>query len=344
MGGAEGARARDGAASPGSLGTSDSARRIRDLRPPRPEVDPWKPLGIVEEEERWPDGTTAPSLTVFLAGAECPFTCVFCDLWRFTLEGRTPLGVLPAQLRQALEEWKDGQWKTEGGGPGSRGRIKLYNASNFFDPRAVPREDLPELARLVEPFPHVTVENHPRLTDERCRDFQQRLTGRLEVALGLETIHPQALPRLNKRISVDDFDRAAERLAGWDLDLRVFVLVGSPFIPAAESLEWTVATVAHALDRGARLVALNPVRGGNGELERLAASGDLTLPTLGDLEDALDACLDLPGAREAVVVADLWDVELLACCPECFRARTRRLRRLNLTGRPEPRIECGACA
>jgi len=313
-------------------------RRIRGLRPPKPEVDPWKPLGVVDEPERWPDGTTASALTVFLAGAECPFTCVFCDLWRSTLDGRTPAGALPEQLRQALEEWRGG-----GGEPGPHSRIKLYNASNFFDPRAVPPEDLPELARLVEPFPHVTVENHPRLTDARCRDFQRLLAGRLEVALGLETIHPQALPRLEKRISVDDFDRAAKRLRGWDLDLRVFVLVGGPFIPPAESLEWTVATVEHALDRGTRLVALNPVRGGNGEMERLARAGDFTPPTLGDLEDALDACLDLPRAREAVVVADLWDVERLASCPECSEARIERLRRLNLTGRPEPRIECGVC-
>lgn len=314
-------------------------RRIRGLRPPKPEVDPWKPLGIVEEPERWPDGTTAPSLTVFLAGAECPFTCVFCDLWRSTLDGRTPAGALPAQLRQALSERRGG-----GGEPGPRGRIKLYNASNFFDPRAVPPEDLPELARLVEPFPHVTVENHPRLTDRRCRDFQRLLAGRLEVALGLEAIHPGALPRLNKRISVSDFDRAAERLRGWDLDLRVFVLVGSPFIPPVESLEWTVATVEHALDRGARLVALNPVRDSEGEMERLAGTGDFTPPTLGDLENALDACLELPRAREAVVVADLWDVELLASCPECSEARIERLRRLNLTGRPEPRVECGVCS
>jgi len=329
MGGAESPRTED--------------RRLRALRPGKREVDPWAPLGVVEEPERWPDGVTAPTLTVFLAGAECPFTCVFCDLWRSTLDGPTPAEALPAQVRSAVAEWQSG-----GGEPDPRMRLKLYNASNFFDPRAVPPEDLPEVARLVEPFPHVTVENHPLLTDRRCRDFQQLLAGRLEVALGLETVHPQALPRLNKRISVSDFDRAAERLQSWDLDLRVFVLVGSPFIPSAESLDWTVATVEHALDRGARRVALNPVRGGNGEMERLAATGDFTPPTLDDVEDALDACLELPRAREAVVVADLWDVELLATCPEgcpkCSGVRIERLRRQNLTGRIESRVECGVCS
>lgn len=320
-------------------------RRIRSLRPPKREVDPWKPLDFLVEPERWPDGSQAPTLAVFLAGAECPFTCVFCDLWRFTLDGPTPPGALPAQLREALV-----QWRANGGRPGPRTRIKLYNASNFFDPRAVPPEDLPELARLVEPFPQVTVENHPRLTDQRCRDFQRRLTGRLEVALGLETIHPQALSRLNKRITLEDFDRTAERLMDWDCDLRVFVLVGAPFIPADERVEWTVATVEHALAQGARRIALNPVRYGNGELERLASTGELAppSPSLTDLEDALDAALALPRARHAVVVADLWDIEKFALCPVCAEARIERLRKLNLSGPPasgdsEPRVECVRC-
>lgn len=343
MGGADGAGTGTAAGRSGRpTGSASRSRRIRSLRPAKPEVDPWQPLGILEEEERGPDGRRGPALTVFLAGAECPFTCVFCDLWRHTLDGPTPPGALPAQLRRALEEWRETR---EGDGrPGPRGRIKLYNASNFFDPRAVPPQDLPQLAELTEPFPHVTVENHPRLTDGRCRDFADLLPGRLEVALGLETAHPKALPRLGKRATLEDFDRAAERLASWNLDLRAFVLVGAPFVPPAEQLEWTVATVKHALERGARCVALNPVRGGNGEMERLAAAGDLSPPDLGLVEDALDACLELPRAREAVVVADLWEIGDLATCPECAPARLGRLERLNLTGRPEPRVDCGSCA
>lgn len=323
----------------------ETDRRIRSLRPAKPAVDPWQPLDFLQELERWPDGTQAQTLAVFLAGAECPFTCVFCDLWRFTLDGPTPRGALPAQLGEALA-----RWSAQGGRPGPRTRIKLYNASNFFDPRAVPPEDLPELARLVEPFPYVTVENHPRLTDERCRDFQQRLSGRLEVALGLETVHPQALPRLNKRIAVEDFDQAAERLESWGVDLRVFVLVGVPFVHATERLEWTVATVEHALAWGAKRVALNPVRYGNGELERLASTGELapSSPSLADLEAALDASLGLRYARDAVVMADLWDIERFASCPLCAEARIDRLRRLNLSGLPasgvpEPRVECDRC-
>ncbi|PYP49157.1 MAG: hypothetical protein DMD39_12500, partial [Gemmatimonadetes bacterium] len=64
---------------------SEVDRRIRSLRPPKPYIDPFKPLGSVLEEERRPNGKIERALTVFLAGAECPFTCSFCDLWRMTI-------------------------------------------------------------------------------------------------------------------------------------------------------------------------------------------------------------------------------------------------------------------
>ena len=76
--------------------------RIRGLRPAKPRVDPYTAHGSLVEGERRPDGTIERALTVFLAGAECPFSCSFCDLWRYTLDGPTPLGALTTQLRTVL--------------------------------------------------------------------------------------------------------------------------------------------------------------------------------------------------------------------------------------------------
>ena len=73
------------------------------LRPPKPQVDPWRPLDVLVEEERWsPMARMRRSMTVFLAGSECPFTCVFCDLWQYTLDEPTPPGAIPQQLEIAL--------------------------------------------------------------------------------------------------------------------------------------------------------------------------------------------------------------------------------------------------
>jgi len=309
------------------------ASRVRALRPPKERVDPWQPLGVLVEDERGRGGEVEAVVTVFLAGSECPFTCTFCDLWRYTLDQPTPPGALPSQLRQALADEKVRR--------ASPRRIKLYNASNFFEPRAVPPRDLPELAELVRPFAGVTVESHPRLVGEACFEFAGRIPGRLEVAMGLETIHPRALPRLDKQASLADFAGAAERLRRADIGVRVFVLVGTPFVPAEESVAWAVRSTAWAFEQGADVVALIAVREGNGELERLAAAGEFTPPTLRDLEAALEGAL---GLHRGVVVADLWNTTLLRGCPACRPARVERLARMNRTGRVEPVIRCDACA
>lgn len=305
-------------------------RRIRSLRGPKPYVDPYRAHGSLVEEERRPSGAVERALTVFLAGAECPFTCSFCDLWRYTLDGPTPPGALTQQLRSVLTKL-DGDIPT---------RLKLYNASNFFDRRAVPHEDVAGLAALAQPFAGVTVESHASTIGAATVAFARAIGGRLEVAMGLETIHPVAAAELNKRLDLARFDRAADFLASANIDLRAFVLLGAPFVPAEQSIEWTVRTVEHAVYRGAAVVSIIPVRGGNGEMERLRELGYFTPPTLSQLEEALDECLSF---GQTVVTADLWDAERLAGCTQCRDERIARLGRLNVTGRAEPRVVCDAC-
>ena len=307
-------------------------RRIRSLRPPKPAVDPHRAHGSVLETERRPDGRLERALTIFLAGAECPFTCCFCDLWRWTVDGRTAVGALPTQLEAVLLEADRSASHAE--------RLKLYNASNFFDPRAVPVADRPRLAELAAPFAGVTVESHASTIGPATLEFARRLPGRLEVGMGLETIHPVAAAHLNKRLDLHAFERAAGYLTDHDIDVRVFVLLGAPYVPADASVEWTLRAVEHAARCGASVVSIIPVRGGNGEMERLAQLGAFTPPTLSQLETSLDHCLLVPGC---VVTADLWNVEELPACDDCRAMRVARLYRINVHGRPEPRHICPVC-
>ena len=311
-------------------GPALDSRRIRALRPARAPVDPWSALGTVRERERTVEGGEVETLTVFLAGAECPFTCVFCDLWKHTLEGATPAGAIPAQLAAVLKE--------ERPPPGSA--IKLYNASNFFDRRAVPPEDDDSILSLLSPFSRVTVECHPRLIGRRCLAFAERLTGTLEVAMGLETIHPEAFPRLNKGMTLEQFDRAVGLLTPAGVAVRAFVLVGAPFVPSGQAVEWAVRSARWALERGVGRVCLIPLRAGNGAMERLRAEGVFVPPTLEDLEESLERALAL-GA--GIVTADTWDAEDFARCSLCAPARIARLERMNLSGRIEPPVPCAVC-
>ena len=311
-----------------SLSAAD--RRIRGLRPPKRAVDPSAAHGSLLEEERRPDGRRERAVTVFLAGAECPFTCSFCDLWQWTLDGPTPPGALVVQLERVLHS-------LDAPPPD---RLKLYTASNFFDRRAVPREDHAALARLAAPFGGVTVESHASTIGPATAEFAQTIAGRLEVAIGLETVHPRAMAELNKRLDLPRFEAAARFLAAEGIDLRTFVLLGAPHVPDDESVDWTVRTVEYAVKHGAAVVSIIPVRGGNGEMERLRALGAFTPPRLAQLEAALDRCIAL---GRTVVTADLWDVERLPGCDACRSRRIERLARMNVTGCAEPSVECEVC-
>ena len=294
-------------------------------------VDPHRPFAFLVEDERSAAGTVEPVATLFLTNRECPLKCIYCDLWKNTTNERVAAGVIPRQIDFALERL-----------PPAR-HIKLYNSGNFFDPQAIPRDDLPAVAERVRQFETVIVENHPNLCDEHCVEFGRRLEAEFEVAIGLETTDPEILPRLNKRMTLDDFSRAAELLRGRGIHVRAFILLKPPFCSdESAAVQWAVRSVEFATSRGARCCSIIPTRGGNGIMEQLARDGFFSPPKLASLEAALDACLKMPAVSSgaARVFADLWDVERLAGCPRCAGRRVERLRQMNLSQQPLPRIAC----
>jgi radical SAM enzyme (TIGR01210 family) len=320
----------------------DAAGRDRFVlarRPSRPDHDPWRHQGVLLEEERSERGDVVRSATIFLTGRECPWRCVMCDLWKHTLAVDTPRGALARQIDGARGEM----------GAPLPSQVKLYNAGSFFDPRAVPEDDYGDLADAVGGFGRVIVESHPRLVGPRLRRWRDALARAagdglvpaVEVAMGLETAHPAALHRMHKRFTIDDFARAAERIRLEDATLRVFLLVGVPFVRRDEQLEWLQRSVACAFACGASVISLIPTRGGNGALEALAGEGWFQPVTIEDLESAFDAVL--PGSRGRVFV-DTWDLHLFSRCTACIERRRQRLTAMNLTQRELPRVACEACS
>lgn len=259
-------------------------RFIIDLRSPRPQHDPWRFQDLAIEDEPTECGGVSRVGTIFLTGRECPWRCAMCDLWRFTTRDDTPAGAVPSQIREARRAWRD------------RGeaisRLKLYNASNFFDPRAVPESDYGAIGAQVGDLEQVIVESHPSLVGARVDRLLDVLDGtRLEVAMGLETAHPAALEALNKRMSLDDFARAADDLSRRNVSVRVFVLIGPPFVPPAEQDEWLLKSVAFAEACGATVISLIPTREGNGTMEALTAQTLFRAPTPADIDRSLKLVL-----------------------------------------------------
>jgi radical SAM enzyme (TIGR01210 family) len=296
------------------------------VRPERAAVDPLLPYAFFSEPEHSAAGVIEPVSTLFLTNRECLFRCLMCDLWQHTTTTDTPRGAIPAQIRHALERL-----------PLAR-HIKLYNNGNFFDRRAIPPDDHPAIADLVRDFRTVIVENHPKLCTEDCLRFRDRLNGEFEVALGLETIHPEVLPALNKRMTVDDFDRAAGFLRSNGIELRTFLLLKPPFLDEEAAVEWTLRSLDHAFDQSVRVCSIVPVRAGNGMMEELQRQGLFTPPQLASLERVLAEGL---ARRRGRVFVDLWDVEKFYDCLDCGPARKARLQAMNLTQQIQPAVACG---
>jgi hypothetical protein len=307
---------------------SERDQWILSQRPARNTLNPREPYLYFVEEERSANGMTVPVATVFLTNRECPWRCVMCDLWRNSLEEGVSIGDIPEQIRFTLHRLQPARV------------IKLYNSGSFFDTRAIPLEDYPAIAKLTQNFERVIVESHPLLVGDRCMLFRNMIRGRLEVAMGLETAHPGVLEKLNKRMTLEQFARAADFLRRNNIDLRVFILVQPPFMKLEDHLEWAQRSLDFAFDCGACVITLMPTRMRNGAMEALAANGDGATPKLSVLEHALSYGLSLKRGR---VFTDLWDMRKDAECKFCFDKRVERLHTLNLSQKDVPAVACKHC-
>jgi radical SAM enzyme (TIGR01210 family) len=305
-------------------------------RPERAARDPYQPHAYLLEEERAASGAIVSVATLFLTNRECPWRCAMCDLWRNTLTENTPPGAIPEQIEYAL-----GQLASDMSDAAHPARhIKLYNSGSFFDPRAIPPADYFAISQAVRRFERVIVENHPALVGDACLRFRDLLGGDFEIAMGLETAHPGVLEKLNKRLTLDQFQSAAEFLRRHGIGLRVFILVQPPFMASDEALHWAERSLDFAFDCGATAATLIPTHAGNGAMEALARSGQFAPPPLATLESAMEYGLRLGRGR---VFADAWDLPRPIDCPACGAARATRLRAMNLTQQIVARVPCERC-
>jgi radical SAM enzyme (TIGR01210 family) len=277
------------------------------------------------------DGMLATTAVVFLTNQRCPFRCVMCDLWKHTVDERVPAGAIPRQIANALRAL-----------PPAR-QIKLYNAGSFLDPNAIPPEDDEAIAPLLGAFERVIVEAHPAFLagvyGERCLRVRDRLRGRLEVAIGLETAHEAVLARLDKHMTLDSFRAAAAFLAANEIDLRAFILLKPPFMDEGTDVDWACRSIDMARECGATACTIIPTRAGNSGMPP-----DFVPPRLPALERAVEYGLGVNHEGLSTrVFADLWDVERFHDCA-CSPARVARLAAMNRTQRVPAPIACGCDA
>jgi archaeosine synthase beta-subunit len=300
-------------------------RWIESQRGSKNKVDQHRPYASIVEKERTASGTLEEVAIIFLTNRECPFRCLMCDLWKNTTEETVDQGSIPEQIEWALNQL-----------PPVR-HIKLYNSGSFFDERAIPVADYGKIASLLKGFDTVIVESHPKVLGQRCLDFRNMLKPKLEVALGLETVHPEVLRKLNKKMTIDDFRNAVSFLTMNGISSRAFVLLRPPFMNENEGMEWAERSIDFAFTAGAGCCTIIPVRGGNGAMEQLQKEDLFNPPDIRSLEHVLEYGINLNAGR---VFADVWDLELFADCEDCTDKRKERIISMNLNQEIPGRIIC----
>ena len=299
---------------------------VRSQRGDKNLVSAEKPYAFQVESERNQYGDIEEIATLFLTNKECPFQCLMCDLWKNTTNTPVKPGDIPRQIEWALNKLPPAT------------SIKLYNSGNFFDSKAIPVSDYNAIADLLQGFTRVIIENHPRLLNKHTFEFQETLKPELEIAMGLETVHPEVLKLLNKKMSLDDYSKAVELLGNHSINVRAFILLRPPFLSESEGIEWAKRSIDYAFEIGVQSAVVIPTRHGNGALDQLGTTGHFTPPNLESLEEVLAYGIQLSGGN---VFADLWDLGLFSSCTRCLSQRKERLRLMNLHQQVYPEIECG---
>ncbi|MBS0001065.1 MAG: hypothetical protein KFF73_18925 [Cyclobacteriaceae bacterium] len=288
-------------------------------------MDPFRPYAYVREKERSRTGEIIETGTIFLTNRECPFKCLMCDLWKNTMNEKVAEGIIPGQIEWGIRRME-----------GIR-QLKLYNSGNFFDKQAIPENDYAEIIGLIKDFDTVVIENHPRLIDDRCLKLDDSLNAELEVAIGLETVHPEVLHRLNKQMDLDDFEKAVRFLSLNGIRTRAFILLRPPFLTEYEGIAWAKRSIEYAFSVGVECCVIIPTRPGNGALDKLMKEGYFEYPLISSLEEVLEYGVRLHAGR---VFADLWDLDIFSRCRNCFLPRKGRLQGINLSQVISPEIMC----
>lgn len=300
-------------------------RWILSHRGKKNNVDPLKPYAWLVEKERTVSGKVENVATIFLTNRECPFHCLMCDLWKNTTSETVAEGAIPGQIEWALNHLPDAK------------HLKLYNSGSFFDRKAIPEKDYPAIASLTSHFETVIVESHPTLIDERCLSFRDMLKSELQIAMGLETVHPEILSKLCKKMTTEDYRKSALFLAGNDIKVRAFILLRPPFMTEEEGIIWAERSLDFAFSSGVECCVVIPVRTGNGTLDLLQEINLFSPPSIKSLEKVTEYGIRLKKGR---VFADTWDLKLFSTCTRCTDLRIDRISEMNLTQEVAPPVIC----
>jgi len=251
------------------------------------QVDETKANGVFSEPELTRKDIVEDHNIILTTNKECSFKCVMCDLWKNTLDYSVKEGVILNQVKDALIQLPAAQ------------HLKLYNAGSFFDQQSIPKHDTFAIADLIQEYETLIVEVHPKLIGSDCFEFSKYLKPQLDVAMGLETVDPSVLPRLNKSMTLDDFERATTAMLEHDIFVRAFILLRAPWQTEDEGVYWAKESIDFAQSIGVECCTVIPLR---------PNPGNMTFEFHAPLTESLDEVVAYGiSKKKGRVFGDSWD-------------------------------------
>ncbi len=191
-----------------------------------------------------------------------------CGYAKDTLGRSATPAELAEQLDRALARYQEEPY------------VKVYTSGSFLDDREV---DPASRAALVRAFSgrarRLLFETLPEFaTSETLEPLREAFSGEVEVALGLESTHPDVLGRLvHKNAPPREYLDAGDRVRALGLRAKAYLLLKPPYLTESEAIRDVLASIVEASPHFDAL-SVNPVHIQNGTVvEWMYPPG--TLPT-----------------------------------------------------------------
>jgi len=235
-----------------------------------------EPTAIWKERDCF-GGRTVEAMVVILRTKGCAWArnagCLMCG-YNAASDASVEASNLERQVTRALERYEGEEM------------VKIYTSGSFLDQEEIPPPVRDRLLGQFDQAERILVESRPEFI--RHQVLEDIDTGRLMVAIGLETANDEYLRRcVRKGFLVQDYDRAAMLLGEMGIPLRTYLLLKPPFLTERDGMVDAIRSVEHAA-RASESVSINPVNVQRGTLvERLWRRGSYRPPWLWSLVEVL---------------------------------------------------------
>lgn len=119
--------------------------------------------------------------------------------------------------------------------------LKIFNSGSFLDERQIPASFRRYLVKKCEEkgIKTLVIESRGEFITKEFMDDMKSDKVRVTIGIGLEVADDDLLKKLNKGITVKDYEDAAKKLVDNDFGVRSYILVNAPFTNQ-KSLDKTV--------------------------------------------------------------------------------------------------------